>query len=497
MDEDVEIAAWEEPILFDNVELPKMSSDLFPSYLGEYAGAVSKTIQTPEGMASLLGLSVVATALQKKFVVSPVEHGDYVEPVNVWTVVVADPSERKSPILKKMMSPVVEWEEAHRDHLKNEKTRVDTDRGIIEARIKKLNADAGKADSAEDRAKFAVEINELKKHMPNEVLPPVMWTGNVTPERLEQMMVDHDGKMSVITDEGGIFEVLGGLYSHGKANLNIFMQGYSGNPVRVDRSSRKAHMQNPLLTLGLAIQPKVLEDLSFGSKRSFRGTGLLARFLYYKCETQRGQRFFGNQHEMNSEIRDRYFSGVKGLLDIPLEYDQYGNDIPRRLHLDDDARGLWVAFHDEVETKLLHGGEFEPIADWAGKLSGNALRVAGLFHVVEHGVDTRAINRETMNKAIQLMKVLVPHAMFALNATTTSGLAKDAAHASEWIVKHEKREFTKRDCQRALQSRFPATKALDPVLSELLGRNIIRPKASTRTMGRPSNSYESNPAIFS
>lgn len=487
---------WEEPVFFDNVELPQMSANLLPSYLGEYAGAVSKQVQAPEGMASLLGLSVIATAVQKKVVVSPEEHGDYVEPVNVWTVVVADPSERKSPVLREMKSPAEEWEMEQCALLKDEKTRVDTERAIAENRIKRLHSDAGKAETPEERIEIATEINELKDGMPDEVRYPCLWTSNATPEQLEQMMSDNDEKFSVITDEGGIFEIMSGLYSNGKANFDVFLQGYSGNPTRTDRASRSAHMKNPLLTVGLAIQPKVLENLSRGSKSSFRGTGLLSRFLYYKCETHRGQRLYAKQQPITPEVRNRYSLGLKALLDIPLEYDEYGNAVPRRLHLDDDARALWILFYDEIERMLACGAEFEEVADWGGKLAGNTLRVAGLFHVVEHGVDTRAINRETVDRAIQLMRVLIPHAMFALNATTTSGLARDAEHVYRWILRHGKREFTTRGCQRDNQSRFPAVKELEPVLSELVARNIIRPVANLKSMGRPSSNYESNPAIF-
>lgn len=453
---------WDEPVLFDNVELPKMSANLLPSYLGEFAGAVSRQVQAPEGMASLLGLSAVATAVQKKVVVSPDEHGDYVEPVNVWTVVVADPSERKSPVLREMMSPVVEWQKEQSNLLKDEKTKVDTERAIAENRIKKLHSDAGKAETAEERVAIAVDINELKDSMPEEVRFPVMWTGNVTTERLEQLMVDHDEKMAVITDEGGIFEIMCGLYNNGKVNFDIFVQGYSGNPTRTDRASRSAHMNNPLLTLGLAIQPKVLEDLSRGNKGAARGKGLLARLLYYNCETHRGQRLYGNQQPMTPEVRNRYSLGLNALLDIPLEYDEYGNAVPARLHLDDNARALWIEFADGIERSLAQGAELDEVADWGGKLAGNTLRVAGLFHVVEHGVGTRMINRETVDRAIQFVKVLIPHAIFALNATTTSGLAKNAEHVYSWLLKHGHREFTKRDCHSSLQSKFKAVKELEP-----------------------------------
>jgi putative DNA primase/helicase len=255
-------------------------------------------------------------------------------------------------------------------------------------------------------------------------------------------------------------------------------------------------MKNPLLTLGLAIQPKVLEDLGHGSKRIFRGNGLLSRFLYYQCETHRGQRFYANQQQVSPEIRNRYVSGINRLLDIPLACDEFGNPAPTRLYLDRESKKLWVDFSDEIERKLVPGGEFDSVSDWAGKLAGNTLRVAGLFHVVEHGMASRAINSETVDRAIKLMKVLIPHAKSALNATANSGLANDAEHVCSWIVDNEHRSFTKRNCHRALSSKFNTVKELEPVIAELIARNIVRRVPNIKGMGRPSDMIQSNPAIF-
>jgi putative DNA primase/helicase len=488
--------AWEEPVLFDTEALPAITADIAPGVLGEFASAVSRSIQASEGMALMLGLSVAATALQKKIVVGPDAHGDYVEPVNVWSVVVADPSERKSPVLREMMAPIIAWETEQAVSLHDRQNRVQAERDVINARIKKLRTDAGNADRAEDRNALLDEIEEMKNSLPDEVNPPVMWTGNTTTERLEQLMVENNEKMAVMTDEGGIFEVMAGLYNNGKVNLDIYMQGYSGNPTRMERASRCAHMNNPLLTIGLAVQPKVLQDLSRGSKRVFRGNGLLARFLYYNCESHRGRRWYANQQQVSVEIRNRYSAGVKQLLEIPLENDGQGNVIPRRLHLNTEAKAAWVVFHDEVEKKLAPGSELDNFSDWAGKLPGNTLRVAGLFHAVEHGVTVRSINRETMEKAIQLMRLLIPHAQYALSATTTSDITRDAEAILGWIVNHEHREFAKRDLQRGMQSRFQTAKDLEPVLSELNARHIIRVKPSHKRMGRPPTHYEANPVIF-
>jgi len=50
-------------------------------------------------------------------------------------------------------------------------------------------------------------------------------------------MADNDEKMSVLSDEGGIFDILAGRYNGGIPNLDLFLQSHSGSSVRVDRGS--------------------------------------------------------------------------------------------------------------------------------------------------------------------------------------------------------------------------------------------------------------------
>src|ERR1700730_11524107 len=108
---------------------------------------------------------------------------------------------------------------------------------------------------------------------------PRSWTQDVTPEKLGTLMAENGGRVGGISDEGGIFDILAGPDSKTAApNLDLFLQGHSGSPVRVDRGSRESVIiESPALTLVLTPQPDVLRSLS--EHRAFRGRGLLARFL--------------------------------------------------------------------------------------------------------------------------------------------------------------------------------------------------------------------------
>lgn len=55
-----------------------------------------------------------------------------------------------------------------------------------------------------------------------------------------------------MNDEGGIFDILSGLYSSGTANIDLFLKAYDGSPYNVIRRTQQAvALDNPLITVGL------------------------------------------------------------------------------------------------------------------------------------------------------------------------------------------------------------------------------------------------------
>ena len=59
----------------------------------------------------------------------------------------------------------------------------------------------------------------------------------------------------------------------------MFLKGHSGDRIRVDRQGRgPQHIPSPALTVGLMVQPRIIEAIA--ANRDFVGRGLLARFLY-------------------------------------------------------------------------------------------------------------------------------------------------------------------------------------------------------------------------
>lgn len=66
--------------------------------------------------------------------------------------------------------------------------------------------------------------------------------------------------------------------------------------------------------------------------------------------------------------------------------DEGGGLVPIMLAMDPAAKSLWVDFHNRIETELRDGGELRDVRDVASKTADNAARLAGLFHVMGHGI---------------------------------------------------------------------------------------------------------------
>lgn len=487
--------APETPLLFDEINTPEIPASLLPGWLGEFAGAVARSTQTPEALAVMLGLATVATCAAKRFEVSPYGEG-YTEPLNLWTATALPPASRKTAVTSAMTGPLVEWEQAEAERLAPEIKRTAAKRRAMEKRRDKLEKDAANADDPDRRDELLREVVKIEEETPEEIRAPRLWTGDTTPERLQGLLADHGERMAVLSDEGGIFEIMAGLYSDGRANLDIFLQGHAGKSVRVDRQGRTAHLDAPALTFGLAIQPAILADMGTGGKRRFRGNGTLARFLYAVPRSNIGTRNVRAVYHVPATVAAQYRAGLLGLLATPMQIID-NRETPRRLTLTPEALDSWQAFAQFIESRQGEGGDLEPIQDWSGKLPGAALRIAGNFHLVEHGGNPPAqIEQTTIEKALDLCALLIDHAKAAFDLMDADPVTADAKAILKWIETERLTRFRKVDLWSKFKGRFTAkTERLDKALKDLKARAIVSP-TSEATAGRSATVYIVNSNLW-
>ena len=294
--------------------------------------------------------------MQKKFEVSPYSD-EYTEPVNLWTNTASEPGTRKTAVKNAFIVPLIEWEQGKSDELKLMIRETAHTREINQKRIDQLKAKASKVDTDRDEREGCLQdILRIENETPEEIIPPRLWTDDVTAERLQNLMADHKETMALLSDEGGIFEVMAGLYSNGRANINVFFQSHAGAPVRVDRQGRTVTLSKPALTFGLMVQPDIISDLVSGNKARFRGNGTLARFLYCLPKSTVGQRDVTRHEKIPDAVKVAYITGIKKLLDIPSVFNEQGNERARILSLGAGAKEAMVEIQPVYRKQARRAG---------------------------------------------------------------------------------------------------------------------------------------------
>ena len=481
---------WEEPLPFSRATCMPFPIDALPDAFAEYASAVSESTQTPVDLAGTAALSIMATCLQGKYRIAG--KPDWIEPLNLYVLGIALPSERKSAVLSAMLRPINEYEvnqnQMNAAAIESSRMR----RRVLERRQKAVEdmVSKGKAEPVElDR--IAEEITAFSEEKPLR-----LYVDDITPEKLVAVLAENDGRISLISSEGGIFDTLSGAYSK-TVNIDVMLKGYSGDAIRVDRIGRESHsVLAPALNILLMAQPKVISDVL--SNQNFRGRGLTARFLYCLPDSAVGHRRYRSE-AVGEEARKRYDAAVYNLL-----ADEYVMP-PELITLTPEADHMLEAFANEIEADITK--RFAEISDWAGKLVGNTLRIAGLlcrasvyrshdFLVVPEPL---RVDAAVMGNAIRIGRYFLAHVQNVFNVLPENVMTEKAGKILIAINDRQLKTFNRRDAMRLCRS-FKTVADIQPVLDFLEDYGYIRRKEpiSFQNIGRPPcQTYEVHPNLES
>ena len=324
------------------------------------------------------------------------------------------------------------------------------------------------------------------------VLPQIFVT-DATPESLVNSTYEQRGRFAILGDEGGILDVISGLYNGGQANINVVLNGMDGGHVRVRRKDHSIDL-NPYLTFCLFAQPVVVQKM--GKNNAFTGKGMLERFLYLTPQSKLGYRTHDTE-PVRESVRHAYNNRVVELLDKFLLTDDEDNE-RFVITLDDESLRIWREFQAEIEKEMKATGKLSQVTGWGGKIPGFALRLAGLLHVMEYNGDSLEIKVETMKNALKMASILIDHALGAFGLMSMDKATEKAIRVLGWIKANGESTFKRRSCQRDLNGQFKNVNELVEVLDILKGRNIIDGpfKEKGDGKGKPSTIYKVNPALI-
>ena len=388
--------------------------DALPPELAACVVAVADAIQVPPDLPACVMLALAAGAASGHAVVE-VRDG-WIEQLVLWTCVVMRPGARKSPIFTILRKAL----DRRADYLRAEWAR---EVAAIEGKRARLKAEMKAAKKDIDGcAKIEAELAALT------VPPsPVLAVSDATPEVIARLLVENGERLTLASDEGVMFQHMAGLYRDGAANLDVFLQGWCGGRVSVHRIGRPSiEIGRALLSVAVTIQPSMLGTAR--AEPEMAGRGVLARFLWCVPPDSVGFRDVDAVALDRSALEgwDRVYSRV---LAAPTP----GN--ARELRLDWRAGRDFREWCRKQEVDRRPGGPLDAsdtLRDWAAKADGTAVRIAGLFHILD-GAPTDLISGEHMTGAIRIMDYFAEHTRHALVTAGVDPVERLARRIMDWL----------------------------------------------------------------
>ena len=472
--------------------LPPFPVDALPGWVADQVAAVAEFTQTPPDLAGCIALAALSAAAGGRAVVE-VRPG-WREPVNLFVAAAMPPGSRKSAVFAAMTSPLLAAEAALVELTRPLVVEAELAARVAQARAEKAAKVAESAGTAEARLTAVADASSAALTAEEVTVPvlPRLVADDITPEAAASLIAQQGGRLAVLSAEAGIFTTLAGRYS-GAPNLEVFLKGHAGDMLRVDRKGRDAeHVEHPALTLGVAIQPDVLVDIA--RMPGFRGRGLLARILYSLPANTVGRRRVGTPPPPE-HIAAAYADNLRALVLALTDWTD-----PAVLPLDPTADARVLDLEAAIEPRLdADTGDLGHLADWASKLTGATVRIAGLLHLAAHhnnGWNTRAITTDTIDAAARIAHYYLNHALAVFDHMGADPTTDAARHVLSWIGRTGQARFTRRDCFAALRgTRFKKAADLDPALALLVDHGYLRPDPGVTgpNGGRPSPAFDVHP----
>ena len=469
------------------VEVPPFPVDALPKPIADMVLAVAEATQTDPAMAGTSALSALSACTGGHAVIE-VRPG-WREPLNIYTVTIADIAERKSAVQETMVRPIHNAEREIADQGRAERTAAQTRKKIAVDRANKLQKDAAKIDDENERV--AAKMNDAiaaAGWADMIVVPPIprIVADDITPEATASLLAEQGGQLAIISAEGGIFDMFTGRYSN-SVNLDVFLKGHPGDPLRVDRKSGPPeHVDHPALTLGLMIQPAVLSEIA--ASRPLRGRGLLARFLYSRPASKVGHREIARP-PVSEEVEKCYEDTV-----TELAVGMRSMEVVLTLSL--KAEDMMTAIEKAVEPHLAPDGGLDVIRDWGGKYVGAIARIAGILHFALHGVKSEdeydsweiPVAVQTISAAMRIGEYFRASAINTFLEMGADKITTDAEYLLDRIRHLGFDEVSEQELHARCQSRFHKKADLKPAVDRLVDHGFLVPlPPGGPTGGRPKS----------
>ncbi|MDF1862588.1 MAG: DUF3987 domain-containing protein [Verrucomicrobiales bacterium] len=343
----------------------------------------------PSAMVGSCLLGVIAMAAGKGIMVDSFE-GRHSR-ANLFIVVSASSGIGKSDLGKVIFAPLYDIAFKRRQRFQAiERPQILTALRQIEVKLKRLDANAGASNS---------EIEGLIREqceLESKLREPKTLVEDCTQEALESALECGDGSLGLLsTDARAIMRNLMGRYRKGATEEDVFLKGWSGDSIMVERITRAPLLvKDPCISMCLTVQPDLFQRVV--STQGFLESGFLARVMPVVVDSAPG--FLGATRPLDTGAKDAYEGTIRSILEA---YKFREN--PVCVSLSDDARQRLDAFRVEA---LCAGNKSPEIAVCARRWAEMAVRVTLCLHLAHYAgkADQYRVDSYFAAKAIEVVR---------------------------------------------------------------------------------------------
>jgi len=449
---------WDDPVPLSSApaSLPEFPVDVFPDWIANHIKAVADDIQVPIDLPATIGLAALSAVAGGRIKVAADAWHTF---VNMYLVVASPPGQGKSPVFNAMARCLHQLQGEVAAAMAPDIAKAQLTRRVAEKQARKAE-ERGDAEEA-----WVYQQQAMDVAIPR---PPRLIADDATPEALTSLLAENNGRLAVMSSEGGVFDLMTGKYSD-RANLEVYLKAWSGDTITVDRIGREAEeVDEPALTIGLTVQPMVIQRLA--NRPELAGRGLTARFMYAMPPSNVGYRDMTRRRASRQAEQRTYDAALTRLYDELNS--QAGMPLIEMSEADVDAFYQW---RHSIELRRRPTGDLAGMAEWTTKLEAAVLRLAGLLHLAHGGCVSGRMLDGILDRCIAVADYWIEHALAVHDLWGANDTLVGARIILAWLHREDVTTFTASQVQKKLRSQFDRIKDTVEPIALLVERGWVRP----------------------
>lgn len=365
--------------IFGNLEEPPFSLDLMPEVVGRYAKDQAELLGVDPAVICMTALAVMAGCIDDRIQIQPKRYDPtWRESARLWVAIIGDPSAKKTPGMKKALSPAKK----------------------IAAQWRSQYSDA--------KAQWEQECADLKAADKNAVLPDPpqlarFTVGDVTVEKLGDILSKCPPR-GILVDRDELTGWLAGMDAYkngGGKDRAAWLEAYNGGGMEIDRIGRGSlWVENWSVCVVGGIQPQIVHEYA----KTTNHDGMLQRFVLIHAAPARP----GVDRLPDMQAKQAYADVIEQMAHV--------EPTSTPIELSDGAHAVREALNAKLHKAVVSMPN-KHLSAMIGKWEGLFARMLLTFHVAECATreeypTSKKVSEQTAAKVSNLLwRVILPHSI--------------------------------------------------------------------------------------